>query len=67
MSELMTVCSSCGRPVEVPGFDTKCWDCFHRCGWPLAHRYKHACACVCTLPKGHGGRHDCTTKEKVDA
>lgn len=29
------------------------------CMWPLSHRNKHACGCVCMKQKGHDGRHAC--------
>lgn len=40
---------------------------FPRCNWPLPHRDKHLCACICTLIKGHDGRHACTILEPLNA
>lgn len=30
-----------------------------RCRWPMGHRPKHNCSCICALKVGHKGPHRC--------
>ena len=32
------------------------------CRWPLGHRYKHTCSCICAKPYGHAGWHRCAVQ-----
>jgi hypothetical protein len=37
-----------------------------RCCWPMGHRDKHNCSCICAMSRGHRGRHQCEIQYVLD-